>query len=382
MRLTLIALLLLSTLTGCQGSAQQSASDQLLKDLDSPDVEVRRAVALMLKNAPTKAALPALVKGLKDTDHLVQQDCIVGLSKLRPDVEEALPALAALFHDKKAEEHVRSLAATCLAQISPKSLPLLAKSIKDEEIFVRKSAADCLGRFNQHGNEGLKAIPVLIDALGDKDEDVQTIAVGSLRDFGKKAVPELVAALKHQQPLIRVGAAEVLLRLDEKHATALQAALAHRKDPDALVRLRVMIALGDIEDEALVPLKVLVEALDDSDARVRLFALFGVTFRCPKETRAIPALIKSLSDSDAEVRLLAVKGLDTFGPQAKEAIPALINALQDKHPDVQGEAITALRHIGPPAKPTIPALRKLLDDPRFREDAQAAIEAIENEPEK
>lgn len=82
----------------------------------------------------------------------------------------------------------------------------------------------------------------------------------------------------------------------------------------------------------------------------------------------VDLLMQALQDEDADVRLLAAMYLGRRREQAGPSSKALVALLKDKHEGVRREAITALSAIGAPAAPAL--VQALSDpDPRVREGA-------------
>lgn len=100
------------------------------------------------------------------------------------------------------------------------------------------------------------------------------------------------------------------------------------------------------EAKAAVP--ALVEALRDSDAKVRYRSLMALgnlwsgAERGPEVRAAVPALIKLLKDEDEYIRRRAVYVLGRIGPEARAAVPALTEALRDENEDVRSYVAKAL----------------------------------------
>lgn len=71
--------------------------------------------------------------------------------------------------------------------------------------------------------------------------------------------------------------------------------------------------------------------------------------------------IEALKDTDWRVRANTARGLGEIGPAAKDAVPALIEALNDD--DVSLVAVWALGEIGPAAKSAAPAIMQWMERP-------------------
>jgi HEAT repeat protein len=105
--------------------------------------------------------------------------------------------------------------------------------------------------------------------------------------------------------------------------------------------------------------------LKDQDPAVRVAAIRDA----PGEV-GVDLLIEALGDEDADVRLVTALELRRRGPEAAKATEALIEALADRHPGVRREAAEALCWIGPKSGP---ALYDALKDPNPRVRAGAAL---------
>jgi HEAT repeat protein len=157
-------------------------------------------------------------------------------------------------------------------------------------------------------------------------------------------------------------------------------------DGDLPARMRAMRALGDMGSAAKPLLPVLIQALDDTDWRIRYESTKTIG-RIGNEARtAIPALNDRLIDQDRRVACEAIASLGKIGTtalpclidaldspisyirctaawiiasfeaSASAAVPGLINALSDGDWQVQWVAAYALGSIGADAKPAVFAL--------------------------
>jgi HEAT repeat protein len=108
-------------------------------------------------------------------------------------------------------------------------------------------------------------------------------------------------------------------------------------------------------------------ALRDKNPAVRAAAL-----RDGGRDLGTQLLLEALHDEDADVRLLAAQRLGGSGPDTEKRTAALLLALKDPHAGVRREAAEALSFIGPAATP---ALCKALEDedPRVRVGAAFAL---------
>src|SRR5262249_8589251 len=148
----------------------------LLKDKDP---ELRKNVLGVLVRCPAPAVLPLFLQALKDDeDAVVRRQAAVGLRELGPG-------------DKKVRQ------------------ALTEATKEDKDPFVRGVAVNALAGF------GLPTVPVLIDALGDDNQEVRQTALSSLQKVqvdNKKMFPLVTEALRSEKIRLRLGATYAMNR--------------------------------------------------------------------------------------------------------------------------------------------------------------------------
>ena len=96
--------------------------------------------------------------------------------------------------------------------------------------------------------------------------------------------------------------------------------------------LLAVLAGGCGKDRPLLaggkPVRYWVEALRNSDAKLRKQAAFKLGNVGPSDPSALPALVGALKDGDAGVRREAILALLKCGPEAREAVPQLTELKQ------------------------------------------------------
>ena len=111
-------------------------------------------------------------------------------------------------------------------------------------------------------------------------------------------------------------------------------------------------------------------SLNNPNPAIRLAAV-----RATGEHGQVDLLMQALQDDDADVRLVAATYLGQRREEAGPSSKALVALLKDKHEGVRREAITALSAIGAPAFPAL--VQALSDpDPRVREGALDGLGTI------
>ena len=166
---------------------------------------------------------------------------------------------------------------------------------------------------------GTAAVPALIQAAGDRDEDVR----------------------------IRVFAA--LGRVWPTDGRILSPLIAAAEDPADNVREWAVGVLGSLAatPDAVIP--ALVKALSDRDAWVRHAAGHQLGRVRPTE-KVLPALLDVLEHGEPRARAQAAYTLGDLGSDsAAKSVPALTRALKDENETVRRAAAEARKSLGAPA---------------------------------
>ena len=245
------------------------------------------------------------------------------------------------------------------------------------------------------------AIPALIDALNDPDEDVRWMVIFALGCRGTAAapaVPGLVPVTKDPSIRLRREAVDSLGVI--RSSAAVPALIAAFQDPDDEVRFDAVRALGSIGPGATSATAALAAvALDMRDPRVsnQAFASLGqlgagareavpIFIRAsgpdrgdagpghvnpssracariaPDDPASVRARLDALHDAERNVRFVAARTLDI--PINDEVISAFIEVL---HGDVAGAAAESLGRMGLADPAIVPALCEALrESPQVR----------------
>lgn len=261
---------------GKLGPDAKSALAALEKAVEDTNAAVRQNAAWALGRIGA-SSVAGLRKALKDDDLLVKRDAAGSLGKLEPeDARGALDELVACC--TLGNSDVRIAALSVLNKIVTSEDSKVAAAIRpaldDKDLEVRQNAALTLA--NIGGEAAAPALPILLDALRDGDQELKqqaAAAIGNLGDAAATAVPHLIKAL---------AAADKEL---QRHAA---------------------LALGGVGEKA-----------ED----------------------AIPALVKLLSSAAefAEARVEAAVALSKIGPRkaAEDAVPGLLRILEDPASDAK-----------------------------------------------
>jgi protein-S-isoprenylcysteine O-methyltransferase Ste14 len=176
----------------------------------------------------------------------------------------------------------------------------LLPMLRHDTARVRSVAARALGDLRAE-----RALPVLVAALHDADENVRGSAVEALAAIGSNdaVAPLLEVARDEEASWVRIGAIRAVdaMGAEESHATAMELL----GDPESRVRHAGVEILGVLGSER--SLDAAVRALSDESAWVRQGAVIALLRIGSAEARG--ALEAATHDDDWEVRLYAEEAL-------------------------------------------------------------------------
>jgi HEAT repeat protein len=153
----------------------------------------------------------------------------------------------------------------------------------------------------------------------DKDEDVREEAVGVFSQIGVRAIPVLLGGLTDKNPEVR-----------------------------SWTILAINTARKKVTEDAKFPFEaipLLIKAIDDENSDVATSAMYVVSDIGPRARAAIPVLVKRFKDPDRDIRAYALQMIDRFDAASESAVPAVKEALNDKEELVRAAAKRALAAI-------------------------------------
>jgi HEAT repeat protein len=318
--------------------------------------------ALRVMHPKPKAAVPALLKVLKEEKSgAVRLQAVHAVAEIA-DAKTATPALLAAFKGSDKVEvpigmslpaDFHTSLADALGDVGPAAIPILRKALADNDRLVRGGAALALGY-----------------VLRDERVGASTV---------RAVVLELAELLKDKEPFVRAHAARALGFLRRDAAVAVPAFIQALSDVDLTVSVDAASTLGSIGPQAALAVPALIATLHQTDWVLRREVACALDQIGPGAKEAVPALVALLKDKNTSLRWAVADGLGGIGPAAKEAVPALITALKEGDKEMKRRAASALRGIGPAAKTAAPALREALKaaDPILRKAAALALAAID-----
>jgi HEAT repeat protein len=349
------------------GAAAKEAVPDLVKVLlQDKDWFVRFAAAEALGKIQAEAA-PALSQVLEDGSGNAAFLALMALREIGPEAGEAIPSLIGLLEG--ADPLLRTKAAETFAFIEPVSedtVSLLIQKLGDADDDGQQAITRALGAI------GSEAVPQLIEALGDEDPNMQERAAGALGQMGaeaKEAVPALIEALSQEWAIRTLG--EIGPEAKEAVPVLIQAA---EESVGIGASSGALTALGRIGTEEAVAFlnEKIVQPVGTYDFQAGL----------ERQAAAMSLPNGSLTDEATGRLIAALAGANmpewlglslALGIQAgrdEQVVSALIDALEDRSRDVRNGAAFALS-IGQHEE-AVPALLQALHDEAHHVRANAA----------
>jgi HEAT repeat protein len=258
----------------------------------------------------------------------------------------------------------------------------------------------------------LKAIPDLLERLGDKNLKVRQVTILSLGELGGNSVPvreAVMAFANDSDPIIRRNVIVALANLghvSEKTGAILFEALGSDTKVTAKAAGKALVKLGQKEPAKILPglIKLLEEnkepsvknvlrilrrlkykavsvlpqiarAYDTVDPKNRWRIIETIVAIDKKGDVAVPVVAKALKDPDSFTRREALLGLMRYRSRLNLYADNILEALKDEEMDNRMVAIGLLRSLGVKADKAVPELIRLTKDPAVRM-RRAAVRAL------
>ncbi len=360
-RVFCFALLMVGCLTPGFAGAQQVDIPALVDQLSNPDRSEARSALDQLANLGEEAApaIPALIDLLKSPDAQVAVYAAKTLESIGPPAQPAADALLEAVFDESLS--VRRAAIEALRAIAPDPAtmePLIERILLEGDATIIIPA---LETFAELGEEAVPRVRYLL-----QKPDLAYWGVVLAGDIGPAAadvVPELTALLADPQHELRI---KVLIALGEigPESAAAVPAIVQRLESDEIMgaRYAAAFALGNIGARTEQANRALVAAARGEEQTLKTISLWALAKINPDEQRVVKfaaeTLVAGLAADDPQVRRVAARALADFGDHSDVVVPALVALLKDADPEVAGNALDALASIGPQVVDRIAAALK------------------------
>jgi len=200
----------------------------------SLDAPVGAESVAALEEERVKDEIDIQIDLLNDLDWVVRREAVITLGEMGD--ERCIEPLAKALRD--GDWQVREVAVEALGQVGSPAVELLVKLLRDWD--VRKYAILALGKIRDE-----RVLDPLMTQL--RNDEFKDDAISALADLGMPAVPRLVAALRDKDENVRKSAVLALGRI--KSGEAVDPLIEMTKDQDWFIRLTAAAALEAIGDE-------------------------------------------------------------------------------------------------------------------------------------
>lgn len=307
------------------------------------DPETRAAIAEALGRIGSPEALPALLELLRDLVTRVRIAAAGALGTIG-DSRAVEPLLDELADDDPA---MRIAACQALGAIGDarSTVPLTRLAGEDPNPDVRTAAEATVRRVSTHDTG-----PLLRQLASERAAE-RIAAMNGLLDRGRAAVMPLRDLIRHQNPMVRAAAVEILGAIGDP--AAIDSLAVAGRDPDDRVALGAAGALGRIRHPRCSDL--LAELLEHDNPSVAGAAANGLE-RLGED--ALDALVRLLGSQRAETRIRVTDVLGRL--RHKGSCRRLVAGLRDPTPWVRVVSCQALGEIG--EGQAVPELIRALGD--------------------
>ena len=335
--------------------------ERAVKDLQSPEWDVRWRAIQELNRTPDSGMVDAMIDACNDRLADIREKAADTLAAIG---KPALPKLVKAIDDRR--DNVVICASTSLGLIKdPAAVEPLIRTLGNNNPRVRESAVLALAQLNDsRANDGI------LKLLKDPDEKVREqalLALGQLRDpraigsliFGLKSKNDQVVSNSYRS-LIALGPAAVppLMKQfdgdDGRVKNRVVEILGSMKSPEAIDGLIRILgnenqqlresAAWKLQQTGEPAVEPLMAALNDRSPLVRKHAAAILGNR--RVAKAIEPLRRLLKDKDPEVRAAAATALGSFKDIA--TCNSLLLLMQDKDDAVRAGALDGLNKMGYP----------------------------------
>lgn len=293
----------------------------------------------------------AQARRLRALDPAERIEAVGKLLAMGREAESAIRSLLGALNDGDSRVRVRAAMAIPFILRTPDHpraddvRAALTAALTDPDPGARHAAAVVLGVLS---TDSKILRPVLIEAVGDVEPKVRSLAVGQLAPSldDEAAWAAVLTAIRDPDAKVRYEAVCALgFKPTPARFAAVREALAPAlKDAHEVVRGGVAFTLGQYAQKVPADVPELYDLLADPSPHVR-----GVVCDfMPHHTGSrvgIAALVRSLDDPDPRVRFAAAQRLRRIGLDAEEALSDLRRAAEDTEDSVRGAASYAIRTI-------------------------------------
>ena len=230
----------------------------------------------------------------------------------RADAADLALLLDALGAPTKAEQRRAAEVLAAVARAGQDVGPLLEQGLADGSARRRWGAAYACSVM---GATSPACLPILLEALGSDDGDVRWAAATIIRSLPgyQDVVPELRALVHALSPLQRKMALYCLRDLSAQASGLDDELLAALRDDEPAVRLAALSTVTVLAQDRRAAARAVMGRLDDADAGVRRAAAAALGRLGPAEPAIIEALQRARDGADPALTRAAARALVLLG---------------------------------------------------------------------
>lgn len=275
-----------------------------------------------------------------------------------------------------------------------KTMPILLFALRDPDPEVRDYIATIF-RFFTNADVG---IPILVDLLKDNEVSVRRTAAETLLELeslSQRELPEMRKALKFSLPSLMSR-----MKDNDKTVSIYSAALVAGLEANAEKPIRFLMAFANDNDKriraesarvfrfiGIKGIPIIKEGLSDKSPIIRRWTIRALdamndnfTTQTKFPTDMISPLVAAINDDNDEVVISAIHAVSSIGIKAKEAVPLIIKRFNHSNIDVRWCAIRHVNQFGISSLAAIPALKLVANDDKselVRETASDVLKSLE-----
>jgi len=293
------------------------AVEALIELVHNKDTEVSQAALRALGsigNAEAAEALQTALAHAPVTKHLGLYEGLFRCAKNQAALGNTTTAMAIYesLQKNKVPFQVRSAALRSIILNDPESI---RKYLKSDDYLIFGAAVQASLEL-----PGQKTTQALIEAIDQKRPDFQVLLVSTLGNrMDVSALSTLHRLAQQGDKTVRLAVLKALSRLGHPSTPPILVTVSEDRDPDiAEAAITSLEALPEHADAAVVNM------FKSNQASQRLTALELINLR--RMTGSLPTLIEAVDDTDPKVRVQALKTIGQLG--SSKELPALLAILQ------------------------------------------------------
>ena len=183
-----------------------AATPALIEALKRPEARWRAASVLAHIGAPAKSAVPGLVGALDDKNPDVRREILHALASIGPDSASAHAVMTSALEDP--DLRVAAMAAYALGRLgqgAKSSVPALRRSLESTDPVLRVSSAWALAHITPTPETARLAVPVLMQGLKNENVAVRRGAADALGEFRCRSTLGRATAARRRPRFRRLG---------------------------------------------------------------------------------------------------------------------------------------------------------------------------------